>query len=143
MVRASTILKAISGAVLLLCSGCGLIDILFGPACVDLPLDGALQTGIRGTVSLGPTCPVEQPGQMCVEPYEADLRVECPDGSNISTVRSDATGEFEVRLPPGEYRIVPLQPDPTLSFPFASPVDVVVPVEGFAEVQIDYDTGIR
>ncbi len=116
---------------------------LAGPSCVDLPLDQTLEAGIRGTVTLGPTCPVEQPGEVCVEPYEVDLQIECPDGSDIVTIRSDADGEFEVRLPPGEYRIVPLQPDPTSPFPFASPVDVVVPADGFVEVQIDYDTGIR
>ena len=140
---ANRVSKVLSGAVLLLCCGCSLLDTFLGHACVDLPLDDTLQTGIRGTVTIGPTCPVEQPGEVCVEPYEADLRIECADGSDILTVRSDADGEFEVRLPPGEYHIVPLQPDPASPFPVASPVDVVVPAEGSTEVHIDYDTGIR
>lgn len=140
-----TLTKSIAGLFIGLasCSSCGLINNIFGPTCVSLPLDDTLQTGIRGTVTLSPTCPVEQPGQVCVEPYEADLRIECRDGSDIVTIRSDASGEFQVKLPPGEYRIVPLQPDSDSPFPVASLVDVVVPDDGFADVQIDYDTGIR
>ena len=143
MARASRASKSVLCVLLVCCTGCGLLDPFLGRACVDLPIDKSLQTGIRGMVTLGPTCPVEQPGEVCVEPYEADLRIECPDGFDIVTAHSDATGEFEVRLPPGRYRVVPLQQVPTSPFPVASPVDVVVPAEGFAQVQIEYVTGIR
>ena len=123
-------------AVLVTCSGCL-------PPCVPLHLDEDLQTGIRGTVTLSPTCPIQTEEDPCVEPFQANLRVECPEGFEIMTIRSDTNGEFEVRLPPGEYRVVPLQPDPQSPYPFASPMNVVVPADGFAEVQVNYDTGIR
>jgi hypothetical protein len=104
-----------------------------------------LQTGIRGNVTLGPTCPVEMPGQPpCVEPLEASLRIECPDGADIRTIRSAADGTFEIRLPPGDFVIVPLPVQPGSPFPSApAPVSIAVPADGFVEVQIAYDTGIR
>jgi len=100
-------------------------------------------TGIRGTITLGPTCPVEQVGQPpCVEPYAATLVVtSAEDGSVVARVDSAADGTFQVDLPPGAYVINP-EPggDP---FPFGKPVDVTVVAGAYTQVEVAYDTGIR
>ncbi|HEY3245740.1 MAG TPA: hypothetical protein VGM03_20535 [Phycisphaerae bacterium] len=104
-----------------------------------------MQTGIRGNVTLGPTCPVVMPDQPeCMDrPLSASLRIECPSGAEIRTIRSADDGTFEIRLPPGDYVIVPLK-DSDNPFPSApAPIPVTVPADGFAEVQVGYDTGIR
>jgi hypothetical protein len=100
-------------------------------------------TGIRGVVTLGPTCPVEQPGQApCVTPYAATLVVTAvEDGSVVARVTSGDDGTFEVLVPPGDYVIAP-EPggDP---FPVGQPVAVHVDAGAFTDVEVAYDTGIR
>jgi hypothetical protein len=104
----------------------------------------AAPSGVRGSVLLGPTCPVGEPGSTdpiaCLTPYAAQLVVL--DGANevVGRVASGSDGHFELELPPGDYIITPLGGDP---YPMAQPVPVVVPVGGWVEVQINYDTGIR
>ena len=100
-------------------------------------------SGIRGTVLLGPTCPVPSAGfdTPCVTPYAATLVLADHDNNRIATTTSSADGRFEFVVPPGQYAVAP-QPggDP---FPVAQPLDVVVQPGQFVEIQINYDTGIR
>jgi hypothetical protein len=100
-----------------------------------------LDSGIRGTVLLGPTCPVQQEGQSpCVTPYAAVLVVTDSDNREVARTTAGADGKFEVRLPPGDYIVLPQPGDP---FPHAPPTDVTVVANHFVEVEINYDTGIR
>jgi hypothetical protein len=100
-------------------------------------------TGIRGTVTLGPTCPVQQADQPpCVTPLAASLVITSgEDGSVVARVDAAADGTFQVDLPPGSYVINP-QPggDP---FPVGQPVDVTVEPGAYSQVEVAYDTGIR
>lgn len=102
-----------------------------------------MASGIRGSVLLGPTCPVASPGfdTPCVTPYAATLVLTNDDGERVATTTSGPDGRFEFTVPPGQYVIAP-QPagDP---FPAAQPVDVNVEPGQFVETQINYDTGIR
>jgi hypothetical protein len=105
------------------------------------PSPTAPASGIRGTVLLGPTCPVEQAGQPpCVTPYAAVLVVTDSNDREVARTTARADGSFEIALPPGDYVIVPQPGNP---FPQAQPTDVSVARGEFAEVQINYDTGIR
>jgi hypothetical protein len=110
-----------------------------GPSTVSAPPD----TGIRGIVTLGPTCPVEQVGGApCVTAYAATLVItSAEDGSVVARVSSGPDGVFTVNLPPGDYVIVP-EPggDP---FPLGQPVDVNVEAGAYTEIEVAYDTGIR
>ena len=90
---------------------------------------------------LAPTCPVEIAGASpCVTPYAAVLVITDSDGREVTRVTAGADGTFRVPLPPGEYVILPQPGNP---FPTAPPVDVVVVPGEFADVQVNYDTGIR
>ncbi len=118
-------------------------------ACSELgiPLETAPSpSGIRGTVLLGPTCPVEaSPGandpEPCVTPYAATLVVLDGESAVVTRVTSGGDGRFSVDLPPGEYVLTPeTGPD---SYPIAQPQSVVVVAGQYNEVQINYDTGIR
>lgn len=112
-------------------------------ACSEAPPSAPPGTGIRGTVTLGPTCPVEQVGgPPCSTTYAATLAItRADDGTVVATVSSGDDGAFEALVPAGEYVIVP-QPggDP---FPFGTPEQVTVVDGAFTEVVVSYDTGIR
>jgi hypothetical protein len=120
---------AVVGAigVALLLGGCS------APATVD--------SGIRGTVTLGPTSPVQQQGESGTEPYSADLVIKPQGGrSSVARVKSDSDGRFSAVLEPGTYviRAASAQSPPSLK-----PVTVTVQVHQFTEVVVPFDSGIR
>ena len=110
-----------------------------GPSTASAPPN----TGIRGIVTLGPTCPVEQVGEPpCVTPYAATLVItSADDDSVVARVSSGPDGAFTLDLPPGDYVIVP-EPggDP---FPLGQPVEVTVEAGAYTEIEVAYDSGIR
>jgi predicted small lipoprotein YifL len=114
------------------------------PACGVGGPTSVPDSGIRGLVTLGPTCPVqtENDPQPCSTTYAATLEIhDQATDKLVTTVTSGADGRFEVRLPPGTYRIVPQVAE---VLPIAAPLDNVVVAAGrFTEVQVDFDSGIR
>jgi hypothetical protein len=101
------------------------------------------EQGIRGTVVLGPNCPVMQEGVPCPDtPFQTDLVITTEDDSRaITEFSSDAYGEFLVFLEPGTYGI--RRPGEE-SFPFCSTDDAVTVEPGvIVEVTVFCDTGIR
>ena len=103
-------------------------------------------SGIRGTVLLGPTCPGpvepgENPPVACLTPYAAQLVVLDAESARVASVTSGPDGKFEVDLAPGEYVVTPATGADT--YPIAQPVSVIVSPGSYAEVEINYDTGIR
>ncbi len=101
-------------------------------------------SGVRGTVLLGPTCPVERipPDPQCADrPYQTNISVHHTGStSTFATGRSDATGAFEFSLPPGSYT---LTASGGTMLPRCNPTDVTVPANGYASTTISCDTGIR
>ncbi len=121
--------------------------VLVGCSEIGIPIETPTPaSGIRGTVVLGPTCPVGQdPGANdpvpCLTPYAASMVVLDSESARVATIASGPDGKFQVDLPPGEYVVTPATgPD---TYPIAQPVSVVVSTGQYAEVQINYDTGIR
>jgi hypothetical protein len=112
-------------------------------ACAGPAATAAADTGIKGTVTLGPTCPVEQPGQApCITPYVATLVIaNAQNGKEVARVTSAADGSFRVAVPPGDYVIAP-QPGAD-NYPTGQPVSVHVAAGSFTDVAVLYDTGIR
>jgi hypothetical protein len=135
--------------------GCGFFGLLlatvlvFAIGCQEIGIDVPTATppsGIRGVVLLGPTCPIgEDPGAddpvPCLTPYAAALVVTDSESAVVARVSSAADGTFQVDLPPGEYVVTPATGQDT--YPIAQPVSVVVGPGSYAEVEINYDTGIR
>ena len=123
-----------------------LLVAMVGCSEIGIPVETPLApSGIRGTVLLGPTCPVGEPGGddpvPCVTPYAASLVVLDSEGADVARVTSAADGTFQVELPPGDYVVTPSTGADT--YPIAQPVSVIVTPGQYASVEINYDTGIR
>jgi hypothetical protein len=104
------------------------------------------ETGIRGVVVAGPTCPVvtDPPDPDCADRAVAGavLVILDADGDEVARVTSAADGTFAVALAPGAYHIVPQPVDGLMGT--ASELDVRVEMgEPPGELAITYDTGIR
>lgn len=107
-------------------------------ACVPAaPTD----SGVRGTVRIGPTTPVQRVGEPSDAPYQADLVVSDFAGTVAARTRSAADGGFSVNLAPGAYTIQgaagSMPPTPQ------APQSFTVRAHEFTTVTIAYDTGIR
>ena len=111
------------------------------PGPTSTPGTTSGETGIAGTVLIGPQCPVVREDEPCPDqPYEADIDVYEASGKLVAQVRSDANGEFFVALAPGAYRLEPRSPG---ALPYASPQEVTVIAGQVAPVVVSYDSGIR
>jgi hypothetical protein len=108
-----------------------------GDATDELP--SPADSGIRGTVTAGPQCPVVQAGSPCPDvPWEGTIDIT--EGSDVvATVSTFDDGRFAVALDPGTYQVQPVVTGPGT----APPVTVDVPGQGYAEVALTVDTGIR
>lgn len=117
--------------------------LLFLVACAGRASSSSGDSGIRGTVLLGPTCPVETMESPCPDRPLADVEVQVLQGGDVvDTVRSDGDGRFTLALDPGEYvlQAVVEEGGPGMS---ARPVDVSVTSGEFADVTVPVDSGIR
>ncbi|MFZ0091306.1 MAG: hypothetical protein WAL63_17485 [Solirubrobacteraceae bacterium] len=100
-----------------------------------------LDSGIRGRVLYGPTCPVQRPGFSCERPYQGSIAIRRePTGTLVMHVRSGAGGRFTAYLAPGAYLLVPRDGRP---YPRARGQAVSVRRDAFTAVTIRYDSGVR
>lgn len=103
-------------------------------------------TGVRGTVTAGPTCPVERdpPDPACAERAVAGAVLVFSDasGAEVARATSDADGTFAVELAPGAYRLMPQPVEGLMGTPAAQEVEVEAG-QPMTEVQVSYDTGMR
>ena len=103
-------------------------------------------TGVRGTVTAGPTCPVvtDPPDPSCADRPVAGAVLVFRDqaGVEVERVTSAADGSFAVELAPGAYRLVAQPIEGLMGTP--APMDVgVEPGQPMTELTVSYDTGIR
>jgi hypothetical protein len=104
--------------------------------------DPSLPSGIAGTVTIGPTCPVERIDDPCPDrPYAATFTIQDDAGHDLCTVQSGDDGHLRVGLSPGSYALVPVIGPSHL--PFAQPQQVSVVPNQYTEVSIGFDSGIR
>jgi hypothetical protein len=100
-------------------------------------------SGIRGTVVIGPTCPVQVAESPCADaPYEATISVTS-GVEVVATGESSSDGTFRISVPPGTYTVaaVPRNGD---AIAHAEPVaGVVVTTGSFSNVAISFDSGVR
>ena len=113
-------------------------------ACVPQAIPPDLNSGIEGTMLIGPQCPVVGPGTTGCEdkPYQGTVSVKTANGLvEVTQFTADTEGHFRVPLYPGTYLLVPISG--TNGFPHAAEQTVEVNQGAFTEVAISFDTGIR
>jgi hypothetical protein len=104
----------------------------------------ATVAGVGGSVTAGPTCPVERPGDPSCVPRPvagAVLVVRSAAGAEVARFTTDASGLYRIALPPGDYSIEP-QPVTGL-MGTARPATFTVAAGALTSLAIAYDTGIR
>jgi hypothetical protein len=106
---------------------------------------GTGRTGIRGVAVAGPVCPVEtvppDPGCAARPVVGAVIVVRDAAGSEAARATTGADGSFLVELSAGAYVVEPQPVEGLMGTAAALEVSVL---EGLtAQVQLDYDTGIR
>jgi hypothetical protein len=99
-----------------------------------------LDSGVRGTVTLGPTQPVCTVDAPCSRPYETTVGIRDLASGRLRRVRSDRDGRFRAGLRPGRYRLRAAGGRP---FPSCDPITTRVRRHRFTRVDLSCDTGIR
>jgi len=98
-------------------------------------------SGAMGTVTMGPTCPVERipPDPACApRPYQTSITITKNGFSK--QINSDSAGRFKVDLDPGTYEF---QAKGGAMLPRCGPISVEIKPQSFAWAPISCDTGIR
>ena len=91
--------------------------------------------------TIGPVCPVAQPGQACEDrPYQALLRIADPEGNEIQQFTTDHLGRALVFLKPGQYIVEPVNQS---TLPFAQPIGFQVSEASEVQLLLPFDSGIR
>jgi len=104
------------------------------------------QSGIIGTVYVGPSCPVMRmpPNPDCADqPYVTTVRVFAvggPRNALFSEVKTDKEGKYRMVLPPGDYILRADGGDP---FPSCEEKNITVGPDTIDEENLLCDTGIR
>jgi hypothetical protein len=88
-------------------------------------------------------CPVVAVGMDCPDrPFRTQLVVETASGRQVALIQSDEQGAFRQALAPGDYQLIPQQPNP--GAPPSAAQQAFEVVEGqWTEVKVIYDSGIR
>ena len=106
---------------------------------------GGGRTGIGGTATAGPVCPVEKnpPDPACAPRKVAGAVVVFRDasGAEIARATTAADGAFVAELAPGSYTVEARPAKGLMGTP--GPQNVTVNSGAATTVQLDYDTGIR
>ncbi len=114
---------------------------LVGPLHATTPVI-ADETGIAGKVLKGPIKPGPTiVGESDEAPFRALFHV-LDSEKEVARFESDENGFFKVFLPPGEYTIVP-DASARIPYPKRQTKEVTVPEDGFADVTLKFDTGMR
>lgn len=103
-----------------------------------------LNSGIRGTATLGPLSPVETMGETNEAPYAgAVIIVKNASGSKeIARTKTAEDGTFTVVLSEGSYSVEGVNPEGTM-LPYAAPFEVQVEKDKYTDIMVSFDTGIR
>ncbi len=110
--------------------------------CAKTSPQGGANSGIQGTVTVGPQCPVVQAESPCPDtPFDGKVQVS-QGGGVIAQVQVDAQGSYRIALVPGTYVVLPLVGG-NGGPPTATPHTVVVHDGAFTQADLTIDTGIR
>ena len=96
---------------------------------------------MHGTVSVGPTCPVERADEPCPpQPVTATVHATNESGEEIATTQSGSDGRYSIALPPGRYVLTATTGS---AYPYCDPTEIEVPPARDIVADISCDTGIR
>jgi hypothetical protein len=102
-----------------------------------------VDSGVEGTVRMGPMCAVIQAGTACPDqPLKAHLVVQSPSGKKIAEGSSNTSGEFRIPLKAGAYVLVP-EAGSAAGMPSSTSQSFQVNAGSWTTVDIFYDTGLR
>ena len=113
------------------------------PVAHPVPTPAPVTSGVDGTVTIGPTCPVMRNDRDCADkPYETTLVLASTIiGKNGGVlIRSDAQGRFSHDLGPGTYT---LRAQSDNSLPRLNPVTFTVEANKRIQLLLQFDSGIR
>jgi hypothetical protein len=113
-----------------------------GTACASARIVDGSPSGVRGTVLLGPLCPVQRQDSPCPDrPIAAAVTATDASGKVVATAHSGQDGRFSLGLVPGSYVLAAASGQGIGGG--GKTVDVVVSQGRFAQVTLRVDTGIR
>lgn len=116
-----------------------LLFVLLLTSCLQTPQPS--DSGIEGSVTIGPICPVIQVNVPCPDqPYQAKLTVLTTTGKKVVQFQTDEQGRFRINLASGDYILHPESPN---SLPYAADIPFTVNEHKFTLLKISYDSGIR
>jgi hypothetical protein len=100
-------------------------------------------SGVRGRVLYGPTCPVQHIGQTCFRGARGTISIiREPTGRLVARVRSSSNGHFTVPLAPGRYLLRLLAPY-TANPGARTRQMITVRSHRFTSVILNFDSGTR
>jgi Carboxypeptidase regulatory-like domain len=119
-----------------------LIAVVFAAACGSGQHAATTTTTseLYGTITAGPSCPVEQVGNPC-PPRPVSARVEIRNASSrvVAATTSGRDGRYSVRVPAGPYTVVVV----TATMPSCPPQPVQARANAAVKADITCDSGIR
>jgi hypothetical protein len=123
----------------------GKVSVTIEPTPPPPPTTSDPPTGIHITIDLGPTTPVQYPGQTGTAPFAgAAVQIQpAGGGPAIAQGTTDSSGNFSVDLAPGTYLVVAMAPALYPSGAVPAPQLITVVANQMANVTFDYDTGMR
>jgi len=100
-------------------------------------------TGVEGTVTMGPMCPVVQVGQECPDaPYPAKLTVVLASGKIVARALAADDGSYRIALQAGDYLLQAEPPDGG-PFPASAGYPFSVLAGTWTRLDVTLDSGIR
>ena len=97
-------------------------------------------SGIIGTVTAAPICPVERIDTPCPpQPVSAPINLQNVEGRTIATTKSTVDGRYELSAPAGRYTIIVK----TDVFPRCPATPATVTLHQLTTVDVSCDSGIR
>jgi hypothetical protein len=109
-----------------------------GPNCEFAPCPGCAESGLYGTVTMGPTCPAMRADEPCPD-RPLSIALEARSATQSRKFTSAEDGSYSIRLPQGTYTV---QKAEESMLPSLAPLQVTVDC-GMKELNISLDSGIR
>lgn len=101
-------------------------------------------TGLILQTVIGPSCPVIQADESCPDkPISVDVRILDENGRAVASVETDQRGWAAVPLAPGDYTVEASDVSQVALPQPPAPADFHVETGVWAQVILQYDSGIR